>query len=136
GMAERRDGSADSFMSWRSAMYHCLDHLTPELLEDLCANVYARMFRFGYTNVAEFHYVHRDQRGNKYENPAELSLRVISAARKAGIGITHLPVVYQHGGFKRQPLSASQVRLQCSGVDALMIAEKIVRHFNHDMTVG
>lgn len=136
GAAERRDGTADTFMSWRSAMYSALERLTPELVTDIYTYVYARMLRFGYTNVAEFHYVHRDIGGKAYANPAELSLRAVAAARRAGIGITHLPVVYQHGGFGKKDLSALQARLRCTPEMAAEVAGEIRATFRHDIAVG
>ncbi len=34
-----------------------------------------------------------------YADPAELSRRILAAADIAGIGLTHLPVLYRYGGF-------------------------------------
>ncbi|MBZ0261885.1 MAG: amidohydrolase family protein, partial [Hyphomicrobiales bacterium] len=136
GMSERRDGSADTFMSWRSAMYSALDRLTPDLFEDICTYVYARMVLFGYTNVAEFHYVHRDKKGVLYDNPAELSIRTVRAARNAGIGITHLPVIYRYGGFNRQALSPQQARMECAPEMAFTIAESVKSAFKSDVAVS
>ncbi|MFQ5761371.1 MAG: formimidoylglutamate deiminase, partial [Acidiferrobacterales bacterium] len=45
-----------------------------------------------------------------YQSPTELSDRVIAAAQTAGIAITHLPVLYAHGGFGGQAPNAGQTR--------------------------
>ena len=65
--------------------------------------LYAEMIRHGYTNVAEFHYLHHDQNGKKYNNLAEMGSRLIAAAKKTGIKITLIPIFYQKGGFGKPP---------------------------------
>ncbi|HYG90019.1 MAG TPA: formimidoylglutamate deiminase [Azospirillum sp.] len=100
GLTERAGGSGqDSFWTWRQVMYGFLDRLGPEELEAVAAQLYVEMLKAGYTAVAEFHYVHHDPAGRPYADPAELSLRVVLAARRAGIRLTHLPVLYAHAGF-------------------------------------
>jgi len=57
-----------------------------------------------FTSVAEFHYVHRQPDGRPYANPAEMSERIVAAARTVGIGLTMLPVLYASGGIGQPPL--------------------------------
>lgn len=124
GRTERASDPSDSFWTWRRAMYDSVERIEPEDLEAIAAWVYVEMLEAGYTAVGEFHYLHHDPTGAAYESPAELSLRVLSAAKTAGIGVTMLPVLYQHSGFDGAPATPGQRRFVCS-VDALL---EIVSH--------
>lgn len=105
GLAERHEGTGtpDDFWSWRNAMYKLALSINPDELEAIATQLYAEMIRHGYTNVAEFHYVHHDKNGKKYDNLAEMGSRLVSAAQKAGIKITLVPIFYQKGGFGKAP---------------------------------
>ena len=92
GLTEKRLEKRDSFWSWRELMYSFLERLTPEQMEAISALVFMEMLECGYASVGEFHYVHHQSGGQHYENIAETSCRIINAARKTGIGLTHLPV--------------------------------------------
>lgn len=104
GLAERHENSnAEDFWGWRNAMYGLALSLNPDQMEAIATMVYAEMLRHGYTNVAEFHYVHHDLNGKPYTNIAEMGIRLIAAAKTAGIGITLIPIFYQKGGFGEEP---------------------------------
>ncbi|MFZ9982946.1 MAG: formimidoylglutamate deiminase, partial [Cyclobacteriaceae bacterium] len=104
GKAEQHPaGIDDDFWSWREAMYHCALTPDPDQAEAIATMVYTQMVRAGYTHVAEFHYLHHDKNGSPYEDPAEMGLRMLRAAQRAGIGITLIPVLYQQGGFGVPP---------------------------------
>lgn len=60
------------------------------------------MLRHGYTHVAEFHYLHHDLSGEKYNNCSEMGERIIAAAKRAGIKLTLVPIFYQNGGFGKK----------------------------------
>jgi formimidoylglutamate deiminase len=100
----------DSFWSWRDAMYQLLQQIGPEQLQAISEQLYVEMLKCGYTSVAEFHYLHHNTDGSAYDDPAEMSHRVISAAQSAGIHITHLPVLYCHSDFGGQAAEAGQRR--------------------------
>lgn len=106
GLAEWHEGTEipDDFWSWRTAMYNLALTLEPDEMESVAAMLYAEMARHGYTSVAEFHYVHHDKNGKPYANRAEMGMRLIAAAQKAGIRITLVPMFYQTGGFGMAPL--------------------------------
>ena len=108
GLAE--GGGPDSFWSWREVMYGFLDRLTPDDVEAVAAQLYIEMLKAGFTCVGEFHYLHHPPGGGAYDNPAEMSRRILAAARTAGIGLVHMPVVYEAGGFGGEPLQGSQRR--------------------------
>lgn len=110
GLAEvHTPGTEDDFWSWREAMYRTALSLDPDQAEVVATMVYAEMVRVGYTHVAEFHYLHHDPQGQPYANPAEMGIRMLRAAQRAGIRITLVPVLYQQGGFG-QPSQPRQRR--------------------------
>ncbi len=104
GLAENHPttSTADDFWSWRNAMYKLALSVSPEQIENIATMLYTEMVRHGYTNVAEFHYVHHDKNGNHYNNLSEMGERMISAAKTAGINITLVPIFYQKGGFGKE----------------------------------
>ena len=111
GMTERRGADAtDSFWTWRQLMYRFLVHLTPDDVGAISAFVQMEMLEAGYACVTEFHYLHHGAQGQSYDNPAEMSERVIAAAVETGIGLTLLPVLYRRGGCDGQALGPGQVR--------------------------
>lgn len=125
GLTEYRGAADDSFWSWRDRMYRFAAALTPDALEDIATQLYIEMLQAGYTSVCEFHYLHHDRDGTPFAEPAEMALRLQSAAARAGIGITLLPVLYQASGFGGQPPLAGQRRF-VNDVDALLrIVERL-----------
>lgn len=117
GLAERSNGGRDNFWSWREVMYAFLSRLSPDDMEAIAAQLYVEMLKSGYTAVGEFHYVHNQPDGTPYEDKAELSYRLINAARTSGIGITHMPVLYAYGNFGGQAHSEGQRRFILSPGD-------------------
>lgn len=114
GLAERRGPTAhDDFWTWRKVMYRFLEILTPDHVEAIAAMVQAEMAEAGFTASAEFHYLHHQPGGAAYDDPAEMSRRILAASTKSGIGLTLLPVLYTHGGFDRRELNTGQRRFGC-----------------------
>lgn len=101
GITEQHDltGKRDDFWGWRNAMYQLALSVNPEQMEAIATMLYMEMLRHGYTEVAEFHYVHQPIKGGVYNNKAELGLRLIAAAKTVGIKISLIPIFYQNGGF-------------------------------------
>ncbi len=127
GLSEYRSAGSgnDSFWTWRDLMYRFAQSISPEQLQDIATHLYVEMLQAGYTSVCEFHYLHHDASGERYGEPAEMSLRLLAAAQRAGIGITLLPVLYQNAGFGALPPRADQRRF-INGVDGLLrIVERI-----------
>lgn len=110
GMTEYRAAGRESFWTWRELMYRFLDHLTPEHVEAIAAQVFVEMQEAGYAAVGEFHYVHHQRGGALYADISELSQRIFAAAEATGIGLTHLPVLYTYGGAGEKPLAGGQLR--------------------------
>jgi formimidoylglutamate deiminase len=72
------------------------------------------MLEAGYTNVCEFHYVHNARGGVPYARRTELADRIVAAARRAGIGLTLIPVLYRFSDFGNAPPAARQLRFVLS----------------------
>lgn len=133
GLTEYLGHPQDSFWSWRELMYRFAARLTPEALYAVARQLYIEMLKAGYTSVCEFHYVHHDPDGHPYANPAHLSEQLIAAARDVGIGLTLLPVLYQHSGFGGQPPSPQQARFIASNDWMLDLLSRLRRdHPAHD----
>ena len=139
GIAEKHQQTAlaDDFWSWREAMYKIALTINPDQLEAIATMLYTEMVRHGYTHVAEFHYLHHDKEGNRYQNLAEMGERLVAAAQTAGIKITLVPMFYQKGGFGME-VQSHQRRFISSTIDdynAMLDATKIVvaqySHANH-----
>ncbi len=104
GLAEKHDGpNQDDFWGWRETMYQLALSLNPDQLEAVAAMLYSEMIRHGYTQVAEFHYLHHDTNGSAYSNLGEMGSRLVAAAQKVGLKITLVPIFYQKGGFGKDP---------------------------------
>ncbi|MFT5301501.1 MAG: formimidoylglutamate deiminase [Mariniblastus sp.] len=114
GLSEYRTVANDSFWTWRKLMYGYVLKLTPEDVYVIAKQLYLEMILAGYSWVGEFHYLHNDQTGASYSNPAEMADAVTQAARDTGLGICLLPVLYQRGGFDGKPMSAGQRRFGLS----------------------
>ena len=77
----------------------------------LCGDVGGRVHRVG-----EFHYLHNDTNGQRYDNIAEMAERIGAAAQATGIGLTLVPVLYERGGFDGRAPNSAQRRF-CKTMD-------------------
>jgi len=110
GMTEARTAGQDSFWTWRALMYRFLERLAPEDVEAIAAQAMVEMAEAGFAAVCEFHYLHHPAGGGTYADPAEMSVRVAAAAAATGLGLTHLPVIYEQGGVDGRALAGGQLR--------------------------
>lgn len=116
---------ADSFWSWRDAMYRLAGGLDAEALYAVAWRAYRDMLAAGFTSVAEFHYLHRRADG---ERATECIEAVINAASDAGIRLAFIPVFYQRGGFDK-PAGLAQARFLHRDVeDFLTLVVMYSRH--------
>jgi len=127
GLAEFRGTEDDSFWSWRERMYRVANTITPETLDAVATHLFVEMLEAGYTSVCEFHYLHHDLDGRPYADPAMLATVIATAASRAGIGLTLLPVLYQQGGFGGLPAGDAQRRFITS-TNALLDLVRVMRH--------
>ena len=105
-------------------MYGFANRITPEALEDIACWLYIEMLEAGYTSVCEFHYLHHGEGGQPYADDATLSLALLRAASKIGIGMTLLPVLYQTSGFGAAP-AEEQVRFIRSTDNLLDLLQRL-----------
>jgi formimidoylglutamate deiminase len=110
GLTERSGPGGDNFWAWRDLMYRFLERITPEDNKVIATQLYIEMLKSGYTSVGEFHYLHHDENGQAYADPAEMSQGILAAAASAHIGLTLLPVFYAHATFGGVAPNAGQKR--------------------------
>jgi formimidoylglutamate deiminase len=135
GHGERRASGRDDFWSWREAMYALALELGPVELHRIALATYRAMLRAGYTAVAEFHYIHRDPRGEWYADKCAASEALVCAAREAGIAICLLPALYSQAAPDGTPLGERQRRFATSAEDVLEIAAALRSRFAGDESV-
>ncbi len=102
---QRAASRRDDFWSWRETMYALAGRLQCDDLEAISARCYLELLRGGYTQVAEFLYLHR--LGVAREPNADRA--IAAAAGRAGIGLTLLPTLYQHADFGGAPPHPGQL---------------------------
>ena len=114
GLTEARTAGQDSFWTWRALMYRFLDRLTPEDVQAIAGQAMVEMAEAGFAAVCEFHYLHHPVGGGTFADPAEMSRRIVAAAKDTGLGLTHLPVIYEQGGVDGRALAGGQLRFGSS----------------------
>jgi formiminoglutamate deiminase len=113
----RSQSGRGTFWTWRDQMYDVARRLEPDSYFALARAVYGEMVAAGYTSVGEFHYLHHQPDGTPYDDPNEMGLALIAAARDAGIRITLLDTLYLSSGFGR-PAEGVQRRYSDGDADA------------------
>lgn len=127
GLTERGQAGGDNFWRWRDRMYSAANRITPDQLEAIAGFLYAELLQAGYTQVCEFHYLHNDRGGRPYADPLELSLALVRAARRVGMGLTLLPTLYMRSGFGAKGLRDDQQRFASAPESVLRIADAIAK---------
>jgi formimidoylglutamate deiminase len=126
GLAERRSGEHDDFWSWRDRMYGVALRITPAQLHAVAAQLYGELLCGGYTQVCEFHYLHRDEDGAPYADALAMSRALAAAAAGTGIGLTLLPVLYQRAGFAQAQLRPDQRRFATDARGVLALRDGVL----------
>jgi formimidoylglutamate deiminase len=93
----------DTFWTWREKMYRAATLLTPEEIYHAARMAFLEMALSGITTVGEFHYLHHQRDGSRYDDPNLLAKEVIRAAREVGLGIGLLRTAYVRAGFQKEP---------------------------------
>ena len=112
----RTKATRDTFWTWREAMYHAANCLSPDDIYHVARMAFLEMLASGITTVGEFHYLHHAPNGTRYENPNLLAERVLSAAREVGLRIALLRTAYVRAGFEKAP-NPGQARFITPDVD-------------------
>ena len=123
GLTGPQGRQTDSFWSWRKAMYHCANRISPKQFGNVAAWVFTEMLKTGFTSCAEFHYLHHHRGGDTYLNPAEMGERLLQAAAASGIALTVLPVLYCNAGFGKRGVNDEQLRFANSPESYLKLLE-------------
>ena len=126
GMTEQCLDPKDSFWSWRDLMYRLVQQVSPDDVRVIATNLYIELLKNGFTQVAEFQYLHHDQNGRPYANVAEIASQLVTAASASGIGMTLLPVLYAYSGFARKAPTEGQKRFINSVDSYLAIQGKCI----------
>jgi formimidoylglutamate deiminase len=135
GRCEIKSRPDDNFWSWREQMYHFVQELNPDRMEEIACDVYGEMKNAGYGSVGEFHYLHHQANGTPYEDIAETSHRMIRAAKRAGLSITHMPVLYNYSGFSKAEPEIRQKPFVCSAEQILDIIAILYEEYKEDKDV-
>lgn len=110
GRTEYRSGAEhDTFWTWREAMYHAANGLSPEAIYHSARMAYLEMLLAGITTVGEFHYLHRAPGGMPYPDRNLLAWQVLRAADETGVRICLLRTAYARAGW-RKPEDPGQAR--------------------------
>ena len=139
GLTERRSSgaaTADDFWSWRDRMYSAANCITPDQLEIIATQLYAELLAGGYTQVCEFQYLHNALTGSPFANPAEMSLALVRAAQRTGMGLTLLPTLYMRAGFSATGLRDDQRRFASTPDSIVRIVEDVQRHAAGDARIN
>ena len=95
---QRAPRGKDNFWTWRERMYELAGDLDPETLAAIAGQAYSEMLASGYTGVAEFHYLHAVSGGRHPEGA--MAEAILAAARRSGIRLAYVPVLYERAGFE------------------------------------
>ena len=128
--------TTDDFWSWRDRMYSAANRISPEQLEVIATQLYAELLQGGYTQVCEFQYLHNDWNGAPYADPAEMSLGLVRAAQRTGMGLTLLPTLYMRSGFAATGLRDDQRRFASTPDSIARIVESIQRQTVNDPRIN
>ena len=103
--ARTQTGAAD-FWAWRRLMYDLVDRLDPDRYYALARATYAEMALAGITAVGEFHYLHHDRGGRRYQDPNAMGEALLAAAADAGLRITLIDTCYLRAERRRRTRSS------------------------------
>ena len=125
GLAEHSQRAGEDFWSWRERMYRIALRVEPAQLEAIATWLYAELLDAGYTQVCEFHYLHRAPDGSAYADPGEMTWALVRAAQTVGMGLTVLPTLYMHQGFGQPGLTDMQRRFASTPASVLALREAV-----------
>lgn len=132
GLTERKGSqgtaASDDFWSWRDRMYSVARRITPDQLESIASFLYAELLAAGYTQVCEFHYLHNAADGQTHADPLDMSLALVRAAQRVGMGLTLLPTLYMRSGFEATGLRDDQRRFASTPDSVLRLMDGVQDH--------
>ncbi len=131
GLTEQRGARGDDFWSWRERMYAVALRISAAQLEAVATRLYTEMLAGGYTQVCEFHYLHNAPAGAPPTDPLEMSMALVRAAQRSGIGLTLLPTLYMRAGFEATGLREQQQRFASSPQRIEALLDALARACQH-----
>ena len=115
-------------------MYRLANAITADQLYSIACQLYSEMVSFGYTSVAEFHYLHGSDSG-----PGR-SLEMFSALERAagdsGIRLTYVPILYERSGFDSDRPRGEQNRFAMKIEEYIDHYEQVRQSSNSTVIVG
>jgi formimidoylglutamate deiminase len=99
----RTSASRNTFWTWRNAMYHAANLLSPEDVYHAARMAFLEMVLSGITTVGEFHYLHHGPGGTPYAERNLLAHFVLRAAQDVGLRIALLRTAYVRAGWEKPP---------------------------------
>jgi len=133
GLTEQGASSGqDNFWSWRERMYAVAQRITPEQLESIATMLYTELLAGGYTQVCEFHYLHNASAHAPMASALDMSMALVRAAQRSGMGLTLLPTLYMRSGFSADGLRPDQQRF-ASTPDSIARLVQDVQTATHGM---
>ncbi len=99
----RTAAERDTFWTWREAMYHAANRLSPEDIYAVARMAFLEMLLSGISTVGEFHYLHHGPDGRPYPERNLIAHHVLRAADEVGLRIVLLRTAYARSGFNKVP---------------------------------
>ena len=118
----------DNFWSWRERMYAVAQRITPEQLEAIATMLYTELLAGGYTQVCEFHYLHNACAHAPQASALDMSMALVRAAQRSGIGLTLLPTLYMRSGFAADGLRPDQQRFASTPDSIARLVQDLQAH--------
>lgn len=99
----RTTAERDTFWTWREAMYHAANRLSPDDIYTVARMAFLEMLLSGITTVGEFHYLHHSPGGTPYADRNLLAHKILGAAAEVGLRIVLLRTAYARSGWNKPP---------------------------------
>ena len=99
----RTTAERDTFWTWREAMYHAANRLSPDDIYTVARMAIRAKFLSRITTVGEFHYLHHSPGGTPYVDRNLLGHEVLRAAAEVGLRIVLLRTAYARSGWNKPP---------------------------------
>jgi formimidoylglutamate deiminase len=137
GKVEHRslENPDDDFWTWRKLMYETANAMSLDDVEAVATLAYREMVASGFTAVGEFHYVHHDEAGAPYGDPAAVPRRLARAAERAGLRLVLLLTAYERAGPGAPP-TEGQRRFVFDTPEAFLAHARAVRAALPDVDHG
>ena len=104
----RTEASRSTFWTWRQAMYHAANRLSPEDIYNVARMAFLEMLSSGITTVGEFHYLHHAPDGTPYSNRNLLAEKVLVQTGRDQAMMTECNGLFQSKHYSRDGISTDR----------------------------